>query len=125
MNNKLIAAALLALCTLGAHPALAHETEKPRHGGIVQVANDVNFELVVEAGGAALYLLDHGKPMPAKGITGKLTVLNGSEKSEAEVKAAEGNKLEARGIKIASGAKVVAVINNIEGKTATLRFSIK
>ena len=30
MNNKLMAATVLALCTLGANPALAHETEKPR-----------------------------------------------------------------------------------------------
>ena len=91
----------------------------------MQVANDVNFELVVEADGAAIYLVDHGKPMAAKGISGKLTVLNGSEKAEADVKPGEGNKLEARGIKIASGAKVVAVLNNVEGRTATVRFSVK
>jgi hypothetical protein len=42
-------------------------------------------------------------------MTAKLTVLNGSEKSEAAL-AVSGNKLEAQGVKLAPGAKVVAAL---------------
>lgn len=125
MKSKMMAVAVLALSGLTLNAAMAHGESKPRHGGIVQVANDVNFELVVEADGATIYLVDHDEPMSSKGISGKLTVLNGSEKTEVDVKAIDGNKLQAKGVKIASGAKVVAVLNNVEGKTSTVRFTVK
>lgn len=124
-TQQLLIATLLAAASLAMHQAAAHGSAAPRHGGLVQVANDVNFELVVEADGASIYLVDHGQDMPAKGISGKLTVLNGAHKSEAEVKAAEGNRLRATGVKIAPGAKVVAVLNNVQGQTATVRFAVK
>ncbi|MFG6469291.1 hypothetical protein [Roseateles sp. BYS87W] len=122
---QLLIAALLAACALGANPVMAHGSSAPRHGGIVQVANDVNFELVVEADGATLYLVDHDEDMPSKGISGKLTVLNGAQKTEVDLKATDGNKLRATGVKIEKGAKVVAVLQNVEGKTATVRFTVK
>ena len=124
-TKHLLIAALLCLGALASNPAAAHGAAAPRHGGIVQVANDVNFELVVEADGATIYLVDHDEDMPSKGISGKLTVLNGAQKTEVDVKATEGNKLRATGVKIEKGAKIVAVLNNVEGKTATVRFTVK
>lgn len=125
LKTKLMAVAVLALSALAMNSALAHGSGKPRHGGIVQVANDVNFELVIEGDGATIYLVDHDEPMSSKGISGRLTVLNGGEKTEVDVKAIDGNKLQAKGVKIARGAKVVAVLNNVEGKTTTVRFTVK
>lgn len=124
-TQQLLIASLLAASALAMNPAMAHGTAAARHGGIVQVANDVNFELVVEADGATIYLVDHDEDMPSKSVSGKLTVLNGARKSEVDVKATEGNKLRATGVKIDPGAKIVAVLNNVEGKTATVRFTIK
>lgn len=124
-KTKLIGAALLALGTLTAPVAWAHGAAGPKHGGVVQVANDVSFELVGDADGATIYLVDHDMPMPSAGITGKLTVLTGTQKTEAEVKPAGDNKLKATGIKLASGAKVVAVLSNVAGQTATVRFTAK
>jgi hypothetical protein len=124
-TKPLLIAAVLGAAALAMNSAIAHGAAGPRHGGIVQVANDVNFELVVDADGATIYLVDHDQDMPSKGISGKLTVLNGADKTEVDVKATEGNKLRATGVKIASGAKVVAVLNNVEGKTATVRFTVK
>lgn len=118
-------AAVLGLGSLALNTAYAHGTAAARHGGVVRVVNDVNFELVIDAEGATIYLVDHDEDMPSKGISGKLTVLVGAQKSEVEVKATEGNKLRATGVKISSGAKVVAVLNNVEGKTATVRFTVK
>lgn len=124
-TKHLLSAALLAASAFAMNPALAHGSAAARHGGIVQVANDVNFELVVEADGATIYLVDHDEDMPSKGISGKLTVLNGAQKTEVDIKATEGNKLRATGVQIAKGAKLVAVLNNVEGKTATVRFTVK
>jgi hypothetical protein len=129
MMNKttkhVIQIAALALGALTLNQAMAHGGGKPQHGGVVQVANDVSFELVAETDGATIYLVDHGSPMPSKGIAGKLTVLQGSNKTEVEVRSAGDNKLRATGVKLAKGDKVVAVLNNVEGKTATVRFTVK
>ncbi|MDC8772601.1 hypothetical protein PRZ03_13540 [Paucibacter sp. hw8] len=126
LKARLWALALaLGLSSLTLTNAMAHGSAKPQHGGVVQTANDVSFELVVLADGALIYLVDHDEPMSSAGISGKLTVLNGAAKTEAEIRPAGDNKLEAKGIKIGSGAKVVASLNNVEGKTVTVRFAIK
>jgi hypothetical protein len=124
-KRTFLAALFIAASTLVGQAALAHGGAKPQHGGVVQVANDVSFELVAEADGAAIYLQDHGKPMASAGLAGKLTVLAGSEKAEAELKAAGDNRLRASGVKLPSGAKVVAVVNSASGKTVTVRFTVK
>lgn len=124
-TKHVIQIAALALGALTLNQAVAHGAGKPQHGGVVQVVNDVSFELVAEADGATIYLVDHDAPMSSKGIAGKMTVLQGSKKSEADVKEAGDNKLRAVGVKLAKGDKVVAVLNNVEGKTATVRFTVK
>jgi len=124
MMKKLLTAGLLGLATLGFNAALAHDGAKPRHGGVVQAASDLSFELVATTDGAAIYVEDHGKPMAPAGLKGKLTVLNGADKSEAELVAA-GDKLEAKGVKLASGAKVVAALVTSNAKAITVRFTVK
>ena len=104
---------------------LAHGDVKPLHGGIVQMTNDVGFELVVKTDGATIYLMDHGKPMASKGITGKLTVLQGSNKIEADIKEAGDNTLRVIGVKLGKGDKLVASLSNVGGKSMTVRFTIK
>lgn len=42
-----------------------------------------------------------------------------------DVKEVGGNTLRATGIKLGKGDKVVAVLNNVEGKTVTVRFTVK
>ena len=104
--------------------AHAHGGAKPKHGGVVQVASDLSFELVSGADEAAIYIEDHGKAMAPTGMSGKLTVLNGTEKSEAPL-VVSGDKLEARGVTIAKGAKVVAAINTADQKAITVRFTVR
>ncbi len=125
MKHWILVTGLAILALLSVHPAMAHGGAKPMHGGIVQMANDVSFELVAETDGVAIYLMDHGKPMGTKGITGKLTALQGSNKSEAELKDAGDNKLRATGVKLGKGDKFVAVLNNVAGKSTTVRFTVK
>lgn len=118
------AAAVVGLAALGSGAALAHGENKPRHGGVVVTANDLGFELVATPAGAAIYIDDHGKPMAPAGMSGRLTVLNGAEKSEAALVVA-GDKLEARGVKLAPGAKVVAALSTSARKAITVRFTVK
>jgi hypothetical protein len=123
MNIKtLLAATLLAAIAL--NPALAHGSAKPKHGGVVATASDLAFELVGTATGASIYIEDHGKPMAPAGMSGKLTVLNGTQTSEAEL-AVAGDRLEAKGIQLAKGAKVVAALTTAQKKAITVRFTVK
>jgi len=52
----------------------------------VQAASDLSFELVAQADGAAIYIEDDEKPMSVASVSGKLTVLNGADKTEAELR---------------------------------------
>jgi len=114
----------VGLSAAGLPAALAHGGAQPKHGGIVQAASDLSFELVSVAEGAAIYVEDHGKPMTPAGMSGKLTVLTGSQRSEAEL-AAAGDRLLAKGVKLASGAKVVATLSTADKKAITVRFTVK
>lgn len=123
--NKGLIAAIAAVSSLVLGNAWAHGGAEPRHGGIVQVSSDMAFELVRTADGVALYLDDHGKPFATDGVSGKMTVLTGSEKSEAPLTPAGGNKLEAKGVKLAAGSKAVAVVTLSDKKTVTVRYTVK
>jgi len=123
MKHLLIAAALgLAALSLGAS---AHGPDKAQHGGVVQAAGDLTFELVTEANGAALYVVDHGKAADVSAMTGKLVVLNGTAKTEAELKPAGGNKLEASNVTIDKRSTAVASIFTAAKKNITVRFKMK
>lgn len=61
----------------------------------------------------------------SKGITGKLTVLQGSNKIEADIKEAGDNTLRVLGVKLGKGDKLVAALSNVGGKSMTVRFTIK
>ena len=119
----LITVSLLAAVACG--PAMAHGDAKAQHGGVAVVANDLSFELTSESGGAAVYIVDHGKPADASKMSGKLTVLNGTAKSEGALKPAGGNKLVATGMKLEKGAKAVALVQVAPGQSTTVRFTFK
>jgi hypothetical protein len=122
--KKILTALVLAAGALATTAAVAHGSAA-KHGGVVQASSDLAFELVPQAEGATLYVEDHGKPLATQGMSGKLTVLNGSSKTEAELKPAGDNKLEAKGVKLAAGATVVAVLSTPAKKSVTVRFKVK
>ena len=124
MMKKLLTVVVLSLSALSFTVAMAHGGAKAKHGGVVATASDLGFELVGTPDGAVIYVEDHGKPMAPAGMAGKLTVLNGSEKSEAPL-AVAGDKLEAKGVKLAAGAKVVAALTSPAKKSITVRFTVK
>ena len=105
--------------------AHGHE-HKPLHGGIVVEANGMDYELVARADSLVLHLRDHGKGVKTEGATAKLTLLNGTEKSEAVLTAAGEGQLAAKGsFKVAAGTKVVALVTLPGKKAANVRFVVK
>ena len=121
--SGLAAIAAAVIFHIGA--AHAHGDLEPRHGGIVQMSGEVKFELVARADGAELYLDDHGETMPTAKLTGKLTVMSDSGKTEARLEPAAADKLVARGVKLAKGDKVIAVVTMEDKSTSSARFVIK
>jgi hypothetical protein len=124
MMKQLLTVVVFGLSALCSNVALAHGGAAVKRGGVVATASDLSFELVGTPDGAVIYIEDHGQPMAPTGLKGKLTVLNGAEKSEADLVVA-GDKLEARGVKLAKGAKVVAALVTPAAKAITVRFTIK
>ncbi|MBP6815033.1 MAG: hypothetical protein KA169_09115 [Burkholderiaceae bacterium] len=103
---------------------LAHGDQIPQHGGVIAIADDLSFELVAHGAGASIYVMDHDKQADVSRLRGKLTVLNGVVKSEAELAPAGGNRLDAA-VKLDKGAKAVATISLANGKAITVRFPVK
>ena len=123
-TKQLLAALALALCVpafaAGNH---AHE-HQPLHGGIVTEVADIDYELVAQPD--TLTLHDHGKPLALDGASAKLTLLNGSEKTEATLSLAGEGKLQAKGsFRVAPGTKVVALVTVPGKKAANVRFAVK
>lgn len=116
---------VMAAAALSAATAWPHGDEKARHGGLVQIAGETKFELVANADSVDVYLDDHGETIPTAKLSGKLTVLSGTAKSEAKLEPAAGDKLVAKGVKLAKGDKVIALVTLADKTTASARFVVK
>jgi len=116
MRKHLMQTVLLSFVTLvllGVLPlnvAQAHGGTQPEHGGVVQLVGDMTFELVARPDGVELYVEDDGEEVNSADLAAKLTIVNAGAKSEVVLAPAAGNKFEAKGVKIASGAKVTALL---------------
>jgi hypothetical protein len=124
---KRILLPLAIACTL-ALPAYAqdkHGDHAPKFGGVVVETKAGDLELVAKADLIQIYVGDHGKPLKLTSGTGKVTVFNGKDQTEAPLTLA-GDRLEAKGsFKIAAGAKVLAEVA-LNGKpTVSARFTLK
>ena len=122
---KRLLTTILATAALSAGLAWAHGDEKARHGGLVQISGETKFELVAHPDGAEVYLDDHGETIPTAKLSGKLTVMSGAAKSEAKLEPAAGDKLVAKGVKLAKGDKVIAVVTLADKTNASARFVVK
>jgi hypothetical protein len=118
-------AAAFALCIALAGNVGAHG-EAPKHGGIMQTASDISFELVNENGKATIYVEDHGKPVATAGASGKLTTLNGREKTDIQLVPSGANTMTSSGdARLSKGSKVIASIMLADKRTVNVRFSVK
>ena len=118
-------AAVLLIASAFTLPAIAAEDHTPKHGGIVVETKAGDMELVAKPELIVIHVSDHGKPMKLTSATGKVTVFNANDKTEAPL-ALVGDKLEARGsFKLGAGTKVLADVA-LNGKpAAAARFTLK
>lgn len=123
--KKQIALAVLAISFAVSGQAFAHGG-KPKHGGVLQNAADLSFELVARDGKAVIYIDDHGKELATAGASGTITVLAGASKTEAVLEPMGTNALVSKSeVKFERGNKAVASIT-LPGKEAiSVRFSRK
>lgn len=122
---KLTRVLVLLVASLASAMVLGHGNTKPLHGGVVQMVGEKSFELVTKPDGAELYVVDDGEDVASAGMTAKLTIDVGGTKSEAAMQPAGGNKFEAKGAKIPSGAKVAVLLVAADQSKTTARFTIK
>lgn len=123
--KKLLTLLLLCTAALTFTQAGAHGSTKPVHGGVVQMVGETSFELVALVDKAEVYLIEESEPVATATMTGKLTITSNGVKSEAALTAAGDNKLEAKGVKIPSGAKVVVQVVYQDLSKMSATFTIK
>ena len=125
MKKVLSIVALTSILTL---PAIvqAHGDVEPKHGGVVAVVKDIDYELVAKSDTVTIYVEDHGKSVDTKAATAKVTMLTAGQKTETTLTPAGGNKLETKGkFDAKDGTKVIAIIKLAGKPTITVRFEIK
>ena len=111
-------------------PAAEHAPEhghnRALHGGVAVEVRDMDFEMVGAGDAITIYVRDHNKPVSTAKATGKVTVLSGTEKSEAPLVPAGENKLTAKGaFRMTKGTKVVALVELPGKKPFNVRFAVK
>jgi hypothetical protein len=116
---------LAAVLLVSGGAAMAGGDHTARHGGIVVETRALDFEIVAKPDSIQVYLADHGKPVKLDGAKGKVTLLNGTEKTELDL-AVAGDRLEAKGaFKVQKGTRGVVSVT-LAGKPGTVaRFEVK
>jgi hypothetical protein len=123
--NKVLGLLVLVAASFACNAALAHGNTKPLHGGVLELVGETSFELVTRPDGTELYVVDDGEDVSSASMTAKLMIDTGGAKSEAVMTPAGGNKFEAKGVKIPSGAKVAVLLTGSDQSKTTARFTIK
>jgi hypothetical protein len=96
-----------------------------KHGGVFVETKTLDFEVVAKPDMIQVYVGEHGKVVKLEGAKGKVTLLNGTEKTEVDLTPA-GDKLEAKGnFKVTKGTKGIASVTLAGKSAATARFEIK
>ena len=115
-------ALLMAVCSISANAGKGDH--KPRFGGVVVESKVGDLEIVAKPESIHIHISDHGKAVKLDGAKAKVTLLNGAEKSEADL-VLVGDKLEAKGAyKVAKGTKGVAIVTLAGKSPVTARFDI-
>ncbi|MES2933568.1 MAG: hypothetical protein V4805_08785 [Pseudomonadota bacterium] len=116
----------MVLAVAGAGSAWAHGA-RAQFGGVVKAAGNLQFELVNKNGAAVIYVAgNHGEKFSTAGMSGTLTVENGTLKTEVPLAPASESSLETKGdAKLVSGAKVTAALIFADKQAVTVSFIAK
>lgn len=125
INFNVLTGLVLATSIAGTAAAAGGHDHTPKNGGIVVETKAGDLEIIAKPDLLQMYVSDHGKPVSLVGAKAKVTLLNGTEKSEFELTPA-GNKLESVGnFNVSKGTKGIAVITLTGKSPATARFEVK
>ena len=117
-------ASLLAIAATSAIAGSGHD-HKPKFGGVVVETKVGDMEIVAKPDSIRIHINDHGKDVKLEGAKAKVTLLNGSEKTEVDL-VPVGNKMEAKGaFKVAKGTKGIALLTLSGQPATTARFEVK
>jgi hypothetical protein len=106
--------------------AYAHGGTVAEHGGVLKLVADTSLELVTKPTGVEVWVEEEGEETPSASLTGKLVIVEGSATKEVELEPAAGNMLEAKGLKVAHGAKVTVTVAPKGGHAkTTASFTVK
>ena len=123
--KTLTLAAAAIFSTLGGLAVAGGADHAAKHGGIFVETKALHFEVVAKPDRIQVYLADHGKSVKLDGAKGKVTLLNGAEKTVVDL-AVAGDKLEAKGVfKVQKGTKGIASVTLAGKPGAVARFEIK
>ena len=121
--RRALLALLMAVCSISAHAG--KDGHGPMFGGVVVGSKVGDLEIVAKPESIHIYVSDHGKAVKLDGAKAKVTLLNGAEKSEADL-VLVGDKLEAKGAyKVGKGTKGIAIVTLAGKPPVTARFNIK
>lgn len=123
--KKMAIVMMLSIGLVGAGGAMAHGA-KPKYDGVVSTANDLQFELANKDGIPVIYVEDHGKKLPTAGATGKMTLLNGTDKKEVVLAPTGENMLQANeAVVLSKGTKALASLTLPDKRIINVRFSFR
>ena len=118
---------LASLISMSAAQVMAggnHE-HTAKFGGVVVETKAGDMEIVAEPDNIRIYITDHGKSVKLDGAKAMVTLLNGTEKSQADLNVS-GDTLEAKGtFKVAKGTKGIALVTLAGKSSVTARFEVK
>ncbi len=124
MKRTILTTAALAFALALAAPAWAQKTGK--HGGqTAVVAGHHDAELVIQPTKLLLYLSNHGKPLSAKDNAIKVTIRDGSKKSEIKLKVEADHLVGALDAPLNKGAIVLLSGKTDDGHGVSARFTVK
>ncbi|MBP7337578.1 hypothetical protein [Niveispirillum sp.] len=126
MKYSMIRLALAATLTVSPLSAWAHGDTSPKHGGIVQMTGETLIELVAGPDAASIYVSEEDEPVPSADLTATMTIMDAAGKRQVDLTPAAGNRFDAPGVKLTSGAKVaVMVVNKASQARSILSFTVK
>ena len=122
--HAVLLTSLMAITTAPAIAGAEHDLT-PKFGGVVVETKVGDMEIVAKPDSIRIHINDHGKDVKLEGAKAKVTLLNGSEKTEVDL-VPVGNKMEAKGaFKVAKGTKGIALLTLSGQPATTARFEVK
>ena len=115
---------LASFALFGVSMAWGHGDPVAQRGGILQVIDELDFELVVKDDTIDLYTSDDNHPVPSEKMSGTLTIMSDAEKSKVTLEPAGINRLRAKATTAASGSRVIAIVTMPDGKSLAVQFAI-